>query len=262
MFDSKESVFKRGYKLSWANNFSASEKTLLVLALFSPILLTKENEWIFILYIAMFISTTLSVRDKRSTSPHQWGLIYKIVFAFSFLVLFLTLTFLVLVKNGFSINNPIVFLVILVGFFGFLSVLFISSILLLNLLFFIFLKLIFPYDNGNNSEVSTYKLKELSPFMSLPTQVAYLLLRIFYFFIYLIFVSMVFGWIAKISNEKSENNRIATIEDWFVNSGFITLGNTVGILSLLLTLLTITIPISYRLINTASNEYELKKESK
>lgn len=196
MIESKESVLKRGYKLSWANNFSTSEKTLLLLAFFSPILLVEENEGFFILYIMLFISTTLSVREKRSTSNHQWGLIHKTVFGFSFLVLFITLAFLILVKYGFNINNPILFILILVGFFCFLSVLFISSALLLNLLFFILLKFIFPYDNGNKSEVLSYKLKELSPFMSIPNQIAYLFLRIFYFLVYLIFVSMLFGWIA------------------------------------------------------------------
>lgn len=258
----EKNVLKKGYELSWGKRFSNSEMALLVLALFSPILLLQENEGLFILYIILFISAVLSVRDKIISLYHHWSLLHKIVLVSSFLVLFSMIVFLLLVKSGLSINNLISFFIILIGFLAFLTVLCISSLLTLNILFFIVLKFIFPQDNGTSGEVLTYRLKDLSPFMSLPNQVAYLLLRIFYFILYLIFISMVFGWIAKFSDENSRNSEIATIEKWIVNSGLITWGNTMGILSIMLTLLTITIPISYKIINVASTEYELHRRKK
>lgn len=255
----KINFFKKGYELSWTNRYNSSELLLLIIAALFPILVLLEVNEIFILYFVLFVSAGLTVVDKKVGTRRQWSLFNKIVLGLAFAVPLLGLIFVLLVFSKVDMNNPILFLTILFLFFGCISALFACISFTLNLIFYIILKFLFPFDNGIKVDSINYKLKELSPYMSLPSQIAYLLLRIFYIILYFVFISMVFGWVAKFDEKNSENNTIATIEIWIVNSGLISLGNTLGVLSIILTLLTFTLPFSYRIISEAVNDFESQK---
>lgn len=256
----EKNIFLRGYELSWLKRYKKAELILLFIAVVFPILAVRDASEVVILYFVSFVSSALTVRDIKDNARYQRSVFQKIVLGLAFIVPVLGYLFLLLIFLEININNPILFLIIMFLFLGYISVLFLFLLFIINYVFYIILKSVFPFDNGISGEVVNYKLKELSPYMSLPNQIAYLLLRFFYLIIYLLSVSVVFGWIAKLTDKTSENSTIAAIEKWIVNSELISLGNTIGIFSIILTLLTITIPLSYKIINDAVKEFENRKE--
>ncbi|EGA88421.1 hypothetical protein GPDM_15079 [Planococcus donghaensis MPA1U2] len=258
--DVESNLFKRGYELAWVRKYNGPELILLIMATFFPILILWENSLIYILYFVSFVSIVLTIKDHNVKTSYQWSLYHKIVLSLTFLVPLIGLIFLSLIIFQMDMNSPLLLSTILILFVAYISVLLIVLSFVLNLIFYIFLKYLFPHDNGIKGVVTSYKLQELSSYMSIPNQVVYLVLRIFYSIIYITFLIIVFGWIARITEKTSENNIIASIETWLVDSGLVSLGNTIGVLSIILTLLTITLPFSYRIINEAVTNLESGKD--
>lgn len=254
--NNKSNLFKRGYKLAWFHKYSGPELILLIIAAVFPILILWGSNLFYILYFVSLTSVVLTIKDQKVKTRIRWSFFHKLVMGLTSSVPLFGLIFILLITIKIDVNSPLLLSTIIILFIGYISVLFILLSSILNLIFYISLKHLFPYDNGVTGAVTGYKLRDLSPYMSLPNQVVYLLLRLFYFVIYIIFLIIVFGWITKFTLKTSGNNIIASTEKWLVDSGLISLGNTIGVLSIILTLLTITLPFSYKIINEAVSEFE------
>src|SRR5690606_29380794 len=95
--------------------------------------------------------------------------------------------FLLIVTSilGLSGENILLTIVVLIGMIAYLTVAMSIVLSLINLLFFVFVKVLFPYESEEAMENKTFTLLEISPFMNLQTQIAYSILSLLHTVIYL-----------------------------------------------------------------------------
>lgn len=143
------------------------------------------------------------------------------------------------------------------GVFMYLVIALTSILAIINLLFYIFLKHLFPSELNLDVEVlpsqQNISMKELSQYMTINQQITYLVVALSsagIFSTVVIFGTEIFGRYLS-GNDYEIKSLFRFIDfEWF------TLANTIGIISVLIALLNITIPLQNKLYHSAYEKYK------
>ncbi|MFY0517837.1 hypothetical protein ACOMCU_08385 [Lysinibacillus sp. UGB7] len=126
-------------------------------------------------------------------------------------------------------------------------------VFLLNLLFFIILKSIFPNTLESKTLVEKVKLKDISSFLTLDEQITYLglsIVHLTFFFTGVAFYSIA---LLQIDNSINDINFLQSLVTWSNDNQIISLGNLLGLLSIMITVLSLSIPSQVKLKTKAIN---------
>ncbi|TQR21235.1 hypothetical protein [Psychrobacillus vulpis] len=223
---------------------------LFLTAIFPLIVYTKYQLWFYLIFISLFISAFLSIREKRSSGE------FKKVYGFSLLYVgAVSIQFLVLIVFGLglafgnsltSFNYPIIVLITIIAI---IYIFFIVGFLLyfLNYIFLMILKLIFPNQLTKMENEEWLSLREISGYMTLETQISYLLITILHLLIYLSGVFYIMMCLLIYDNTINTNVYFVDLVKWAVDNNVVSFGNTLGIISIVLTLISITYPAQIKL---------------
>lgn len=250
---------ERGFKLSWLYKVSISEVLfILFTVILIPILIYMEvSEIFYIFYFMIIISLFLSKRDYRKKNDFKYPSLIKLASNCSML---LQLAFLVIIFLSNVLSNimerfedfVLFTLGLLVFLYGYIAILVI--IIFINLIFFIVLKFNLPNEEKSNNERREVALSRLSQYMRLSDQVAYTLYGVITGLAIAILTLFIVNFISAMFpvNEGSEIN---TSMFPFIGANLYTLGNFLGLLSLTITLLSITVPRQTKIYNEAYGKY-------
>lgn len=250
---------KKGFNLSWLYKVSVSE---ILFVLFTVILIPfliyiKVNEIFHVFYFMIITSVFLSKRDHRKKNKFKypsfvkWASNCSIVLQLAFLAIIFFDNVVINIMDKYqdfilSIFGLLVFL------YGYIAILVI--IIIMNLIFFIQLKFNLPNEEKFNNERREVAFSDLSQYIRLSDQVAYNL--------YAVITGLAIGIMTlfivnSISNMFSLNkeSEINTSLFPFIEADLYTLGNFLGLLSLTITLLSITVPLQTKIYNEAYEKY-------
>ena len=141
----------------------------------------------------------------------------------------------------------------------YLGMLLISILTLINLIFYIVLKWIFPYEIKPSVQSHDISLKNLSKFMLLSDQISYLIVALLN--VSLIVGTAVFGvehlsrYIDKRNEAKSEVEPEVLSILSFMNPEWFSLGTSMGILSVVIALLSIFLPVQKKIYDSAYKSF-------
>lgn len=247
--------FIKGYKLSWIKKYTMAEMSFIFFTALYPFVFILGLEIFYIINFVLMISVFLSMYNNEIFYKNEWSLLYKCILICSGVVQVNGILFFLLILIGLDDSNIFLLIIMLVGILAYISLVIVVVMYWINIIFYIGLKIVFPNENEEIIENRSFTFREISSFMSLQNQVAYFILSIVHSLIYLTVVAFVFGCIAHFNNEKTNNEVIKKLEVWIVNSDLISIGNTLGLISIILTLLTITVPFQTKIINKAYERY-------
>ncbi|MDN7228179.1 hypothetical protein QWY15_12800 [Planococcus sp. N064] len=128
-------------------------------------------------------------------------------------------------------------------------------LIIINLIFFIMLKQLFPYEEGEQSSRIKVDIKELSKFMSISDQVAYTVYSIVVVLVIFIMTIFIVKFLLNGFSLNESKDITGNMFSWF-ESDLYTVGNFFGLLSIAIALLSITIPSQTRIYNFAYKKYE------
>lgn len=149
--------------------------------------------------------------------------------------------------------SPVLTWFVGIAFIFYMLLLGISIIFILNFLFFFILKYIFPNTLESKVSVEKIKLKEISDFLTLDEQITYLGLSIVHLTFFLTGVAFYSIALLQIDNSVNDINYFQALVTWSKDNQIISLGNLLGLLSIMITVLSISIPSQVKLKTKAIN---------
>lgn len=225
---------------------------------------------VIIYYIIFYILISVAYRKELSTEKIFFA--YDIMFNYlnQTLHILLLIIYVIIYSTPYFINyinikeiesflSPILTLFVVITFIICMLLIGISIIFILNFLFFFILKYIFPNTRESKVSVKKVKLKEISNFLTLDEQITYLGLSIVHLTFFLTGVAFYSLALLQIDNSINDINYFQALVTWSENSQIISLGNLLGLLSIMITVLSISIPSQIKLKTKAIN---LKNSSK
>lgn len=243
------------------NNFavlgkmSFHEKTLLFLVTFflPIILLFYPNGILIFLYLILFAYFEYALGDKyfKKSNEHPYGYKYVLLLMQVLHILLLSGCALLIIFPLLKINDEIVnILLSLIFTLIFILYMLISVAVLFyigNFIFFFILKLIFPNQFQTNQKEEILSLREMSYYLTIEEQIGYFLISILHLFLYFGAVIYISIWLLQIDNTI---NGIVYLDQLVKSSNdnqIISLGNSLGIASIIITMLSVSVPVQMKL---------------
>ncbi|MFF3102197.1 hypothetical protein [Viridibacillus arvi] len=243
--------FKKVNNLSLLGQLNSWEFIIIFLTIISPILLYIENWFRFyLIIISIFISAMLSIIDKRKN-----GEIKKIYFSYwlftaaNIVQLLAFIVFLVILIFRDNLTFIKLITTVLVSLIIIFYIIFIVGILfyILNYVFFMIMKLIFPQHSPVVGRKEWKSLKDISGNMTVNDQIAYLIITILHLLIYFSVVFYLMISFLTIENNIKNVEYFVGFVQWAEKNQVVSIGNTLGIASIVLTLISITYPTQMRI---------------
>lgn len=254
-------ALKSGFKLSIIRKLNRTELSLILWTLLYPAILLLDSSLIYALNIAVVISLVLSMKYNYSEKPPYRSLGRNITITSAIIVQVSSLISLYIFYRDTNVEWSNFFELItgVVGIFAFLFVLsgFIMSIL--NLLFYVGLKIIFPKDNGETVVHPNIKLKDLSPYMNLQQQIAYFILSILNFLIHITVAIYVIGFVPLTIEEYNDITFFAEFRNWYKEIQAGSLSIILSLISVIMGVLSISFRAQMKIYNEA---YQVYKEDR
>ncbi|MFJ7731540.1 hypothetical protein ACIQXF_06545 [Lysinibacillus sp. NPDC097231] len=231
------------------------EKSLLFLVTFilPIILLFKQDEKLIFLYLFLFVCWENALGDKyfKNSNEHPYG--YKYVLLLMqilhlFLIFGLSILIIIFILK---INYEIVTIIITLLFtFIFVLYMLISVVVMFyigNFLFFFILKMIFPNQFKTNQKEETLSLREMSCYLTIEEQIGYFLTLILHLLLYFGVVFYFSLWLLQIDNTINDISYFDGLVNWSYTNQIISLGNSLGIASIIITMLSLSVPVQMKL---------------
>lgn len=250
-------AYRNGWGLSWLSNKTIPEVSLYIFTLLLPFILITQSGICYVLYSYFFLTHLLILKDKGLYKKRH-TLNVKRIFAILVVFQFLGHVFMILIRffNDVYQEIPITTWVLLyIGILLYLLIIIIATLTILNLAFYILLKFLFPFEIKSSLQPHNIPIKELSRYMTINDQIAYFVVAIFNGT--LIGVTIIFGveYLSRYLNKRSvdESNGISFFQ--FMNDEWFSLGTIIGILSVIIALLSVSIPIQNKIYNSAYEKH-------
>ena len=245
-------------QLSFIGNMNILEITIILLSMVFPLLLIKVNLYFYITFICIYISVYLSYRDKNKLSSKKKSVIQRAILIGANVIQILAALILII---AFTINYTYkiqLFLIVLfvLSLFIYLGIVLVFVLYILNYLFFAILKTVFPNESHNSSKTEFISLRELSMHMTLETQIIYLLITLIHLTLYFCFVLYILFYLITIDNTINGEEYFVDLVEWITKNEVISFGNSIGLVSVILTIISITTPNQIKLYKNAKTEFE------
>lgn len=255
-------IFTKAFTYSYFGKLTKIKLILTCLTiLVLPIIffLSPNHPFIVFLYYFIFLIIFCFAYGKKSSKEKDF-FAYDILFNYlnQFLHIFLLITYatfctlfsfkeyLKLEKIETPLSHILTW-ILGISFIIYMLLIGIFAIFLLNLLFFIILKYIFPNTLESKTPIEKVKLKDISSFLTLDEQITYLGLTIVhstFFFIGVAFYSIT---LLQIDNSIDNITYLQSLVTWSKEKEIISLGNFLGLLSIIIAILSISIPSQVKL---------------
>lgn len=261
-FQSILKAFEKGFSFSWIANKSIPEVSLYIYTLLIPFVLITQSGICYVLYFYFFLTILLILKDNGFYKErHTFNV--KSSFAILVTIQLLGHIFMILIlfyTEMLQDMTVIIWVQLFTGISLYLAVLLISVLAILNVLFYVLLKFLFPSEINSSVQPHNIALKELSKYMTINDQIAYFIVAIFN--VVMIGGTIIFG-LENLSRyldgrSVSESNGVSLFA--FVNDDWFSLGTTIGILSVVIALLSATFPIQNKIYNSAHEKYKNASE--
>lgn len=249
-------ALRKAFKLADFRNLSNME-ILLYLSMFCWVIVSfafhSKLPILFIFYIVFAIVLFLTIwyhnHKKESTYPKYYGLSLAFFLTVSIVAFYSLLT-----PNLNAAGYGYV-----IGFFSFLSAVYILLIYISNFIYLLVLKQIFPTEKENiKDDVEELSLKELSHAMDLDKQKQYLNITVLNILLSVILIGYFALFIMKKSNSREEFEQSKTLNffyTWLENQESITLFNGISLLSVVITIYVLTFSAQIKIFDEAKKKY-------
>lgn len=238
----------RGYSYSTASKLSLVEIAIIIVSILLPIIYYINNTYLILIYISIVISMILSIKDKYFEKNKVWSNFYRNSFFAILSLQFLNIIVLFVFSKEFEIMGLITLSLGLINYL-FLSVSLI--IFILNIVFWIILKFIFPFETTDELKMNDVPLKELSKYMSLNDQFIYFTIMILHFLmrqgiaIYMYLLALIY------SRSTQENKGFLKFIEKIESLEIVSVGNFLGLSSILIAIATVTLQGQVRIEKSA-----------
>lgn len=118
------------------------------------------------------------------------------------------------------------------------------------------LKIVFPNQLPSTGNKKWIPLRQLSDSMTVDTQIAYFLISILHLLIYFSIVFYVMIYLLNFDKNISSMEYFSQLLDWAMRNNVVSFGNTLGIASIVITLISITYPAQMKLYTKAVEAHE------
>ncbi|WP_066391043.1 hypothetical protein [Neobacillus mesonae] len=228
-------------------------QTILLIIISIPYTVEDIKAYFLLVYMATSIIQVVIFSIRRTFSKYNIKyLILLTLYFIQYSLVIIVALFLTELINLVIIHNILVIIFVISFFFiGFLNL-----SMSIKFCFFWRLKRIFP-THGEKEHTTEVKLKNLSPFLSVEKQIAYLLIHYginLTIYGYYVFICLLAFKLTDFSKWIFLNELHSMIKQFT----FINLSNAIGLFSIFLALLTICIPAHQRIITEAERKYFLK----
>ena len=252
---------RKAWKLADFSKLSGMEIPLYILMFFAiPTSLTFHSKLpiLLIFYTVFAIALFLDIWYRKHKKERAYPKYYAISLSF-FLTVSIAAFYSLLTPNINAAGYGYV-----IGFFAYLSAVYILLIYFFNFIYFFVLKRVFPSEKENSEdEEEELSLKELSQTMDLDKQKQYLNITIVNSVLSVILIAY-FTLLGmkklKSKAEFEESKALKSLYTWLENQENITLFNGVSVLSVIITIYALTFSAQIKIFEDAKKEYT--KESK
>ncbi|TYS69754.1 hypothetical protein FZC76_05835 [Sutcliffiella horikoshii] len=212
-----------------------------------PFLLIFHSSIFRIVAFVMLMCSIIFLIFKKRVNSETRNYPYN----YPVLLYLLCITFIIVFVISFYKDSIIFSYGLTIPLFAYLYIIGIILFYVLNIIFIVLLKMMFPQEGEMiKKESNIISLKKLSKYIDIDTQKIFLSLSLINVFLYLFFI--LFAMLLVIKHIDSE--QIGSIENlsiWVKRQEFVTFFNGISILSLMIGIYTITFPAQSKIINEA-----------
>lgn len=241
-------AINKGYRYSIASKLSGLEFSIIVVSLLIPLLYYLNNAYVILIYISIVISIILTIKDHYFEKNKNWTNFYKTTFWAIIVLQIINAIALFVASQGMELTILIVFSIGMILYF----LMCISLVIfILNVVFWIGLKFVLPYETTDALTKRDVPLKELSKYMPLNDQVIYFMIMVLHFFmrqgiaLYIYFLVLIY------SKETTQNVNFADFINKIKSFEIISVGNLLGLISILIAIVTVTLQAQLKIEKSA-----------
>lgn len=231
------------------------EKVLLVLVTFIfPILMLHiQDAKLIVIYLLLFVCWENGLGDKyfKYTKEHPLGYNFVILLMQAMHLLIIVGYSSLAMVNIIRISSEVItFFITTLFALCFILYMLISVAVIFyigNYLFFFILKCIFPNQLEIESETNYLSLREMSSYLTIEEQIGYFITIILHLISYFGVVLYVTLWLLQINNTINGISYFTELVKWSIKHQIVSLGNGLGIASIIITLLSLSVPAQMKL---------------
>lgn len=241
-------AINKGYRYSIASKLSGLEFSIIVVSLLIPLLYYLNNAYVILIYISIVISIILTIKDHYFEKNKNWTNFYKTTFWAIIVLQIINAIALFVASQGMELTILIVFSIGMILYF----LMCISLVIfILNVVFWIGLKFVLPYETTDALTKRDVPLKELSKYMPLNDQVIYFMIMVLHFFMRQGIALYIYLLVLIYSKETTQNVNFADFINKIKSFEIISVGNLLGLISILIAIVTVTLQAQLKIEKSA-----------
>lgn len=249
---------KKGFAFSWLANKSIPELLLFTSTVLVPFILLTEIEGLYIIHFVCILSIILTLKHNNFFSRENHTFPFRIFSYISIGIQLLSHVFMVVViffnemiQELNSTTNFFLYILVLL----YLIMLLISTLAIINLCAYIILKFIFPSEIESSAPPQNISLKEISTHMTISDQIGYLVLALFN--VLLITGTSIFGveLLTRYLYRRAQGDSKSVSVFSFISDEWFSIGTSIGIISVVITILSVSAPKQNEIYNEAHKKY-------